>query len=763
MGLSGRLSYDAGPSADLSSWTDPSLRGTVVQLRAAQAGPTRPPKMNLISELRTDLLSPKLLSALSVGLVVGIIGSAYLISVGALVFSGPLAPFLSQGTIMVVFGGFVVCLVIALTSGYRGALSMVAVPSAMVLVAIASTIGPQESALAHFMTTATVVILGSVATGICFLLVGYFRLAKLIQFIPYSVAGGFIAGTGVMLCTSALSLMGATLETLPTSLEADSLWRWAPGVVYGVGLFLVTKRWNSHFILPASLLLVAGLYHLVFAVIGLSGDEARAAGLLFAGTATGGLWPPFELRDLAHVDWAEVVAQVPNVLTLIVVTLIAVAMHLSGLELATNAELDWNREFRAAGGANAVAGLGAGSVGSMLFTFSILSHRFGAGTRLTGMITAMVVGSVVLLGDSVLNLVPLPLVAGSLLFLGLDLLDEWIVKSRKRSPWAEYAILLLIAVTIVSFGFLEGVGVGMVITMVFFAVRLSRVGLIETSFTAREHHSKRIRPIPDRAILRTEGERIQGFRLRGYMFFGSVGPLIDRLKQSWPGARRPDYILLDFGGISGFDFSAISGLCRFAHAARSAGVQIVFCALAEELKHGLGRNLPPSVYENLRFEPDADRALEYCEDHVLAAWRSDRHKEDGWGDALLERVAGDMEHHLDRQVLFEAVVDELQDWLEPRDYDAGEAIVSIGEQQNGLQLLVSGQASAYDAKGTRLFQYGPGNAIEPRSAFGTYAAEIAMIADQPCRTMMLPPPARLWLEENEEQLILKLYRYLFTV
>ncbi|MDE0371438.1 MAG: SulP family inorganic anion transporter, partial [Rhodospirillales bacterium] len=81
---------------------------------------------------------------------------------------------------------------IALTSGYRGALSMVAVPSVMVLVAIGSTISTQESALAHFMTMATVVIVGSIATGICFLLVGYFRLAKLIQFIPYSVAGGFI-------------------------------------------------------------------------------------------------------------------------------------------------------------------------------------------------------------------------------------------------------------------------------------------------------------------------------------------------------------------------------------------------------------------------------------------------------------------------------------------------------------------------------------------------------------------------------------------
>ncbi|MDE0371437.1 MAG: hypothetical protein OXI73_02670, partial [Rhodospirillales bacterium] len=135
----------------------------------------------------------------------------------------------------------------------------------------------------------------------------------------------------VMLCTAALSLMGVTLETLPTLLEPASLWRWGPGAAYGLGLVLVTKRWNSHFILPGSLLLAAVLYHLVFAVVGISGEEARAAGLLFAGTATGGLWPPFELRDLTHVDWAEVAGQIPNVLTLIVVTLIAVTMHLSGL------------------------------------------------------------------------------------------------------------------------------------------------------------------------------------------------------------------------------------------------------------------------------------------------------------------------------------------------------------------------------------------------------------------------------------------------
>ncbi len=721
--------------------------------------------MKLMSELRADALSGNLYPALSVGLVVGVIGSAYLISVGALVFAGPLAPFLSQGTIMVLFGGFVVCLWIALTSGYRGALSMISVPSSIVLIVIASTIGVEGDALARFVTTAAVLVIGAVATGICFLIIGQFRLANLIQFIPYSVAGGFIAGTGVLLCVAALSLMGVTpdRQTLSSLLAPDVLWRWVPGVAYGLGLALATKRWNNHFILPVSFLLIALLYHLVLAVLGVSGDEARAAGLLFAGTAEGGLWHPFHSGDVAHVDWAAVAAQIPNILTLVVVTLIAVAMHLSALELAANLELEWNREFKAAGGAGVIAGLGAGPGGSLLFTFSILSNSFGAETRLTGVVTALVVGSVVLLGDTLLNLVPVPLIAGMLLFLGLGLLDEWIVKGRARLPWTEYAILLLIAAATVFLGFLEGVGLGMLITMVFFAVRLSRVDLIEAGYTARERHSNRSRSIPDRAILRAEGERIQAYRLRGYIFFGSVGALLDRLKQSLDGTPRPACILLDFGAVSGFDFSAINGLCRFMHAAQAVGARVVLSAASEKLETGLERNLPPAVRENLLFEPDADRALERCEDIVLATWRSDPAASEDPGGSLLERVAGDMERHLDRQVVFEDMVDELRDWLEPREYDPGEALASIGELQNGLQLLITGQASAFDSAGARLFQCGPGDAVEPRGAFGAHAAKTAMIADQPCRTMMLTPAARLWLEENEEQLIVRLYRYLLTI
>ena len=37
-----------------------------------------------------------------------------------------------------------------------------------------------------------------------------------------------------------------------------------------------------------------------------------------------------------------------------------------------------------------------------------------------------------------------------------------------------------------------------------------------------------------------------------------------------------------------------------------------------------------------------------------------------------------------------------------------------------------------------------------------------MIADEPCQTMVLMPDALGWLEQHEEQLALKLYRYLLA-
>ena len=73
----------------------------------------------------------------------------------------------------------------------------------------------------------------------------------------------------------------------------------------------------------------------------------------------------------------------------------------------------------------------------------------------TSVVASLVMGSALHWGDVILMPIPVPLVGGLLVFIGLVLLDDWLRRSLGVLPWTEYAIVLLMFVTIVGFGFLE--------------------------------------------------------------------------------------------------------------------------------------------------------------------------------------------------------------------------------------------------------------------------------------------------------------------
>ena len=713
---------------------------------------------DLASGLHADLRSGKAVPALAAGFTSGLGLLVAQVAFGSFIFSGPLAAYSSQGVGLVLFGNFAACLVVALGGGYRGAIAGLSPALVIVMATIGFSMDAEGQPL--FVTTVVALMLSAVATGLCCLLIGRFRRANLVRFIPYPVAGGFVAGIGGAVCLAALSLMGAEPDwrALPALFEPSVLGKWSPGAVFGIALYLALKRWRHPLILPVSVALAVGAYHLALSLLGISGEAARAAGLLLSSTADGGLWPALLPADLVQVAWRALAGQGPHMMTLILVAFICVVLNVAGLELAANQELDWDREFRVTGIASMIAGAGGGTVATIVVPASLRSKLFGADTRLTGVVAALVIGGALFLGDGLLELVPASLVGGMLVFAGLGMLDEGLVKSRRRLPWSEYGIIVLIFVTITWLGLLEGVAAGMLATLVFFAVRLGRVDPVEARFTARERHSNKARPVPDRTILLENGERVHGYRLRGYLFFGSVCPLAEHLRQELRGDARPDCLLLDFAGVSGFDFSAVNVLCRFLQTAGAAGVRVVLSAASSELHTGLRHNLDATAYDDLLLEPNVDRALERSEELVLAAWKADAERAHGRHGALLEHTAADLERYLERQIDFETLTQELQSWMSPLRYAAGAALKGAGAPPDGVQLLLSGRASGYDAAGARLHQYRPGDAIWPAGSLHERAASV--IAEEPCRTMLLTPVARRRLEQHDAQLTLRLYRYL---
>ncbi|MCE2459691.1 MAG: SulP family inorganic anion transporter [Pseudomonadales bacterium] len=714
---------------------------------------------NLLAELRTDIVSAKSLPALTAGFTTGLGLLVAQVAFATFIFSGPLAPYSSQGVGLVLFGNFAGCLVVALTGGYRGAVAGLSPALVIVMALIASTMVGEGVGL--FVNTAVTLILGAVIAGACCLLIGHFGLANLVRFIPYPVAAGFVGGIGAVVCLSAVSMMSIELtwRTLPALLEPSALWKWCPGVLFGLALYAALKRWGSTLILPVSVALAVAAYHLVLAVLGIAGDEARAAGLLFTSTANGTLWPPILPSDLVHVDWNAISSQTLNLLILVLVAMIAVVLNVAGLEVAANEELGWDREFQASGFASVVSGLGGGTTTTLIVPASVRSKLFGAATRLTGVVAALVVGGALFLGDKMLELVPVPLIGGILIFAGLGMLEEVFIRSRKRLPWTEYAIIVVISLSIISFGLLEGVGAGMLAMLVFFAVRLSRVDPIAMRFTVRERQSSRARSAPERAILLNEGERVRGYALRGYIFFGSVGALIDQLRLALDTKTPPACLVLDFKAVTGFDFSAVNGLSRFLQTTQSSGVQVVLSAPSDRLTTGLEHNLAPAPFAKLVMEPNEDRALEHCEEVVLATWRAEAEESDERRSSLLERTAEDLERHLERQIQFEDLLEDLRLWMNPHSYLPGERVAGPAITGQGLQFLVSGRATEQDDTGTRLLQYAPGDAIWSKAPD---AGTNAVVADKACKTLSLAPNDRRWLEENRPELALRLYRYLLA-
>ena len=386
-------------------------------------------------------------------------------------------------------------------------------------------------------------------------------------------------------------------------------------------------------------------------------------------------------------------------LTLTVVALVCVVMNIAGLELAAGEDLDWNREFRAMGLASLVAGAGGGTVATLIVPASLRSKLFGAATRLTGMVAALVIAGALFAGDQMLELVPVPLVGGILVFAGLGMLDEGLVRSCKRLPWPEFAIIVLIFLTIIAFGLLEGVGVGIVAALLFFAVRLSRVDPVESRLTLGDVRSHRARPVPDRAILAEEASRARIYRLHGYLFFGSIYPLVDDLRQVLDEVSRPVCLMLDFTRVSGLDYSAVNALSRILLTARALGVEVVLSAPSGKLMLGLERDLPPDGYAALQREPTANRGVERCEDLIIAAWKAEAADGDERRAALLGRTADELERYLERQIRHEDLIGALGAWLTPREYAAGEILAGPGGSRHGLQLLQAGHATAYDASG----------------------------------------------------------------
>jgi SulP family sulfate permease len=563
-------------------------------------------------------------------------------------------------------------------------------------------------------------------------MLGRFKLGNLIRFIPYPVIGGFLAGTGWLLLVGAMSVLTGEspgISNLSYLLQTEMLLRWLPGVVLAIMILLILRRFDHFLIMPALILTAAAVFYLILYLTDTSVSEAGARGWLLGPFPAERLWQPITPSAIKGVNWAVLTGQIGNIGSIAIISVIALLLNASGLELAIKQDLDLNRELQSTGISNLMAGLCGSPIGYLYLSQTSLTYRLGAHNRLTGILASALCGIAIFIGAPALSLFPKPVLGSLLLFAGLSFLVEWVYESWFKLPKLDCFLILFIMAIIGSFGLLEGVAVGMLIAVILFVVNYSRINVIKHVLTGANYQSNVERAAPFRKLLRNAGEQLYILKLQGFIFFGTAHNLLDQVRQRTDASdlSKLRFVILDFRIVSGLDSSAMNSFIKMNRLAKTHEIKLVFTHLSSELRHQFTKvGLNAENDRNLKIFPDLDRGIEWCENQIIEA------EKQALDNPLMKKL---------ETLFLDPVFSTVIAYMQRQEAAKGSYLIRRGDPPKGLYFIESGQVTTVleqeDEKVIRLRTNGAGTFIGEIGLFLGQPASASVIADKDCIVFFL--------------------------
>ncbi|WP_414530182.1 SulP family inorganic anion transporter [Nodularia chucula] len=362
--------------------------------------------------------------------------------------------------------------------------------------------------------------------GVVQILFGVLRLGRYITMLPYNVISGFMTGIGVILIflqiapflgqeTPKGGVLGV-LRNLPDLIANISGPETTLGVITLGILFLYPARFKK--VVPPQL--VALVIGTVISLFFFSGVEIRTIATI--GTITPGL-PNFQLPTFTP---ANLQLMFVNSVVLGVVGSIDCLLTCLVSDSLTRTEHKSNKELIGQGIANVITGLCGGVAGSGATTATVVNIQAGGRTALSGISRALFLLIVVLWAAPLTSGIPLAVLAGIVLKVGINIIDWGFLKRVHKISWKAAGIVYSVVLLTVFVDLMIAVAVGVFIANILTIERLDQL---------QSNSVKAITDADDQIVLTAEEKqlldsangRVLLFHLSGPMIFG-VAKAIER-------------------------------------------------------------------------------------------------------------------------------------------------------------------------------------------------------------------------------------------
>ena len=600
--------------------------------------------------------------------------------------------------------------------------------------------------------------------GIVQFLFGTLRLGNLIKYVPYPVVSGFMNGIAVILILEQIGpLVGARGHV--TLLEIFHNPSVVQPLTLVVGLTTIIVIFFARRIIkavPASLVgLVAGTA-LFYALQNIPGASAL-------GPVIGNFsfqWPkPDILPDAFRlIDDIDLAGLFPRILiTGFVLGSIGALESLLSSVAADNiagTRHKSNKELIGQGIGNMMNAVFSAlpSAGSELHNMA--NYRAGGRSRLSSLICGLLILLIVMTLGSVIGKIPLTVIAGIIVSVGIGLFDRWILDLIRNLPqaheqqkriMANLAVTIAVAVITVCVNLIIAVLIGIAIASGLFVVRMGK-SIVKRKYSGEQIRSKKVRSIKNNMLLEDRGKGIIVYELRGPLFFGSADNLAGEIEGA---INNYTYCILDMKRVNEIDSTGAKILGQISKKVTASGKYLLISYLMDnpslsDFLKAMG------VYKTLAedcFFPDTDAALEWAEDNVLTE--------------SLELAGASERIQLEQMDILRDFTPEeinvLKQKLKHQTFNKGEIILKEGDTDRNLFFLARGSVSVRihlpeSDRYKRLITYSSGVTFGEMAFLDGSPRSADVWSDEDSETYLLSPDEFTVLRDETPHIAVKLIR-----
>jgi SulP family sulfate permease len=576
----------------------------------------------------------------SAGGIVGLSAVIYAVSYGALLFSGALSSHVGFG----IAAALVTAVIGALFGLMSEERTFISGPDSNTISVLAGMLATMGSVGVTELSSPNMALITLLVTSLVCALVFYFlarfRLAGLVRYIPFSVMAGFLASTGWLMSSGALNIISATPLTI-SGLEQLIVNPNRPELMFGIAiasiLFVLAPKVSGAVLIPLVMFSAAVLINILLASGMCNLPNCIRDSWMFPGLKNVVWTPPWSIS----VTWPNalsLVSALPSMIVVSFVGLLTILLSIASLELSYKKEFDLDRVLHAHAYSTGISALFGGFLGIISIGRTSLNQTAGGGA-LSGVVAAGICIGVLMGGGNVIAYVPKAALGGLVLYLGLNMLKQWLWDQRRHTTRDEFAQIVLIVVLVANYGYLIGFVAGVLLASIIFVLAYSRIPLASLSTNLSLLPSSVVRATNEVDLLVQHGERTVIYRLEGFMFFGSASK-IDQLFQGLK-LNALDCVVIDFTNVSGIDRSAVGVFQRILRRYQNLPLQFhfVYSAANVQALHSISLNI--SGRRTINYFPTLDHALEAAEERIIRSARTSTEK-DGCFEFLDSAVDRDM-------------------------------------------------------------------------------------------------------------------------